>query len=559
MAEDFEFEPLRPLEADEEGVGSFDIRSNLIFSHGKTNLDFKVGRVPLADKVGFSSIVLIAEVDRQILVGVPKLAWHKKTANRLLPPGALTKPVLSSVASCSDEGQDVPSERFLKMWIGLLNPELESSVEFDAGEETDLLFVGDDDLPAFPFGIALVELASEKFTFLTAESGVGGEGKIEERIKDLEKNFSKIQESLELLLQQRQGPGVVPRLGARAKAVAEPKPAKSVKGLDPAVVRSALAAGIPEDHLLEVAGVVGKQPNKMEDIPRTGPKRNVVEGLSESEDGIDELEEELAAGDAGDGGVAKAIVQLTKVLASQKKPRPRDPIERILDMPSSSGSHDGFGSGSSRRNAAALQALRKCLVEKPEYIYSTIEDRLQQDFAARPSHPGQPLGGATVRGWLEARSRIQNYVGHVRWTWSVGQIWQCLVDGKTQEARARASLLVAAADQAAIDNGSWLLSQVLLLEGPAPFGAFQNHQPPAAHELPHSSLIDPRWMELLVSHVKEVDSFQEAKRRLGKGGGGSSSKETGGDKPDKPVPKVKAKYKAKAKASAQKEAGEEAE
>ena len=384
------FEEIRPDEAEEEGVEVIDIRENLVFStvQGGTNLDFKVGRIPIADGVGYSSIILIAEIDRQLLVGVPRAAWHKKTANRLLPSGALSKPILTSVASCSNEGRDAPSERFVKMWIGLLHVELEETIEFSEEEMTDLSFVGEDDYPAVPFGVALVELASEKFTFLTADSGAGGEGKIEDRLKDLEKNFGKIQESLQALLRQKQKPEG--ELRARAKPAPAPasRVPKTLKGLDPTVVRSALAAGVPEDHLAEVAGVLGKQPNKMEDLPRGAPKKAGEGGLSESEEEMDDLEEEAEAGGATDGGVAKAIVKLTKVcsvLAAQKSSRAKDPIERILDQPSSSGSLEGFGSGSSRRNAAALQALRKCLTEKPQYIFTTIEDRLQEDFASRPA------------------------------------------------------------------------------------------------------------------------------------------------------------------------------
>ena len=166
-------------------------------------------------------------------------------------------------------------------------------------------------------------------------------------------------------------------------------------------------------------------------------------------------------------------------------------MEQILDGPGQGGGGDGSGLGSSRKNAAALRALKKALVEKPEYLYETIETLLQSDFEARPARPGQPLGGASIRGWLESRSRIQNYTSHVRWTWAVAGIWDCLVRDDVKQARARAALLVAAADQAAIDGGSWLLGSVALLEPPAPFHAFSHHQPPSAQDLQHSALLDP--------------------------------------------------------------------
>ena len=551
------------------GVAAYlDIRDKLVYAEGETDLSFDVGQITLADERSQASIILIAEVEGQLLVGVPGSVWHKKVAKRLLSKSALSKPILTSVVACTEDSREVPADRSLKMWIGFLNSELEGSVEFVADSEVDHVFADEEGQPALPYGLALVEIASEKFVFFTADSGAGDGKGVEGRLQDLEKNLGKIQESLELLLHQKQqdavpttAPGPV-----RANPKKPAKPAsipKELKGLDAGVVNAALAAGISEAHLAEVAGLLSKQPGRMGDLPKDAVKKQ-VDPLSESEeDDLGGLEEEVQGGASGGGVMEKAIVQLTKVcsaLASQKSSRSKDPIDRILDQSASSGSHEGFGSGSSRKNAAALQALRRTLTERPQYLYDTIESRLQEDFSSRPSHPGQPLGGATVRGWLESRSRIQNYIGHVRWTWSVGQIWQCLVDGKNQEARARAALLVAAADQAAIDNGSWLLSQVLLMESPPPYAAFQSHQPPSAHELPHSTLIDPRWMELFVAHVREVDNFQEAKKRLGKGSSSSgASKDGSGDKPEKGDKTPKQKAKAKVKSQARKEGGDEAE
>ena len=240
----------------------------------------------------------------------------------------------------------------------------------------------------------------------------------------------------------------------------------------------------------------------MEDVPRRGLRG--VGALSESEAEEEEVDAALEGGvnPSNDGGVAKAIVKLTKVCShlAARKPSSKDPIEQILDG-GAAGSSDASGLGNNRKNAAALRALKKCLADRPSYIYETIESHLEEDFAARAGRPGMPLGGGTVRGWLESRSRIQNYVGHIRWTWAVGGIWQALIEGRHQEARARAALLVAASDQAAVNNGSWLVSQVAMLEPPAPFHAFVNHQPPSHQELQHSVLLDSRWMELFISHI----------------------------------------------------------
>ena len=310
---------------------------------------------------------------------------------------------------------------------------------------------------------------------------------------------------------------------------------------------SALAAGVPAEHLTEVAGILKERPGKLEDLPRK-PGTQVPNELSESEDEDLEEEEELAVtsgsgSGSGESGVAKAIVKLTKVcsaLARQKTAR-KESLEALLD---SSGLVSGEGSGSvgsSKCNAAALRALKQCLQSNPEFLFKSIEANLLMDFESRSVRPGSPMGSATVRGWLEARSRIQNYTAHVRWAWQVGGIWDCLIRGQPkdiQEARARCALLVSAADQAAVDGGSWVLGNVMLMEGPPPYHLFASHQPPTSLDLQHTALVDPRWIELLLSHVKDMESYQEAKKRLGK-----PTKTEPHTDPERPTPKVKPKAK----------------
>lgn len=120
--------------------------------------------------------------------------------------------------------------------------------------------------------------------------------------------------------------------------------------------------------------------------------------------------------------------------------------------------------------------------------------------------------------------------------------------GEHGSARARAALLIAASDQAAIDGGSWLLSNVSLLEQVAPYQSFSSHQAPSSQELQHSVLWDPRWFELFLAHVKEMDSYQETRRKL--------SKQPNPKKPEDPPKNPKApnpKPKAKQKSSGSQE------
>ena len=88
---------------------------------------------------------------------------------------------------------------------------------------------------------------------------------------------------------------------------------------------------------------------------------------------------------------------------------------------------------------------------------------------------------------------------------------------------------MAALDQQACDRGSYLLAAEVAMEAPPPYSSFQNHSAPEPFELPHSKLLDPRWVELMMSKLKDLSEYQEKKLKL------SAPKKI--DDPDKP-PKI---------------------
>ena len=543
-----------------------DLQDKLVVQDGQPNLNFAVGQISLQDNT-LAAIALIAHVEGRFLVAVPSPLWHRKATNRRLIAGALSKPIHCAVACCRDD--DRPTrlvESSVKVWIAFLSDQAEKLVTFQDGAELAFPFTAEDEEDVVPFAPALLEVSQEKFIFLSAESGGGEVGAdpvpgeapgplpvpapAEERLLRLETALTDIQANLVQLLSRDAVPGggPAPKVSA-GPSINKSKPKASAKvsfsGLDQTVVDSALAAGIPVDHLSEVSGILKKRPGKLEDLPRKSAVQ-VPNELSESDE-EDEVEEVAATSGSGSGsgesGVARAIVKLTKVcsaLARQKTAK-KENLEALLDSSGLVGSEGSGSVGSSKRNAAALRALRHCLQSNPEFLFKSIEANLLMDFESRAVRPGTPMGSATIRGWLEARSRIQNYTAHVHWAWQVGGIWDCLIRGQPQdiqEARARCALLVSAADQAAVDGGSWVLANVMLMEAPPPYHLFASHQAPTPLELQHTALVDPRWIELLLSHVKDMDSYQEAKRRLGK-----PPKPEPQTDPERATPKNKAKAK----------------
>lgn len=350
-------------------------------------------------------IIVICDLDSKLLVAIPEKAWHRVVAKRFVPPRCLTKAALVGTAAAS------PSERIggaalglsMKVWIGFLDPRFEEMVSFVNEADPVMGFAGTTG-PLLPLAAALADVANDHFSFKTAESGHpgnGGDG-AEERLQKLEETMSAIQRTL---LELAGGSTTAPRSSA-LKATPKPKgvPKETqVKGLDPAVVQSALTAGIPAAHLQEMSKILGEKPRRLEEVPR-GARLQTSGPLAE-----EEVED---GGDASAGsGVEKALIQLTKIASHLTENRRKDPLEQLLDSggSGSAGSSDLTGPPSSKKNAAALRALQKALREQPTYLYKVLEANLQSDFLSRPVAPGEPMvSGTTARGWLTAKSRVMS-------------------------------------------------------------------------------------------------------------------------------------------------------
>ena len=106
-------------------------------------------------------------------------------------------------------------------------------------------------------------------------------------------------------------------------------------------------------------------------------------------------------------------------------------------------------------------------------------------------------------------------------------------------------------DQASIDRGNWALAGELALEAPPPFASLANHQLPAVQdgESPFSKLLDPRWSELAMAHLKD----QVKRKNVGKfnRGGREGAADEAGDADTKRKPKPKAKPKSQSSGSQQ--------
>lgn len=504
-------------EVDEPEAAS--LRDNFVLSGDQLVEDFNVGILYFLEPPVSVAVVSVTLVDNRVLVtlvALPDSAWNRLKRERAIPSTALQKPVRVEVQSCSESDRAQPlGEPDLRLWLGLLSTELEDlAVYGDDGEPAHNFPVGAAGRPKIPFARSLVAIARDHFTFLSAESGGmghprGGGDAAEERLASLEKSVQEIMNKLGKLVDDK---ATKPTLGVKAKPAA--RPAKTAEeavtappGLDPHAVQQALRAGVTPEAVAEMGRFLALQP-----APAARPRLQaaVLESSDEEEEAGGALD---AAGSADPVGTA--LVQLTKLVTDmqkQKKDKKSKSLDNLLDTYDAGlGKEPGSGGKS---KAAALRQLQKMLVSNLTAIYQSLERRLQEDWDAAESLPGISAAQISARGWLEHRSRLQGYQTSVRFGWILAGIWDCMRLGRYEEARARAALGVAMVDQHACDKGSFLVASEVVLEEPPPFASFNRHSAPEMWETQHSRLIDGRWVDLILSKLRDLADYHEKRNKL---------------------------------------------
>ena len=520
------------VEEEEPETEAVPLRSILITSETKeVETDYSVG-ILVAGSGPSISCIGVAEIDGRFLCAFPESAWHRTKVRRQLSADLL-KPVAVVVPSCAPEGKEVPNhEATIKVWLGLIAEEVAALVECGPFLMPDVDFpVDTNGVQLLPFAESLVAAAKDHFTFFSY-SEAAPQGGVEGRLRSVEEGLVRLQSTLDAALAQR-GTESVGKGAGRKKPAAPSRERSGVPaGLDPLVAQHALQAGVSLDALKEVAklGTPG--------ATAKAKARSVVAPAEEETSEEDEEEEEVEDGGSADPMV-KAVAQMSKVLSEmhkEKKEKKAKTIEGILDRAESGSGKNSLNYGKSK--AGALRSLHALLKSNPSLIYKELEKRLQEDWELSGVQPGLQSSTVSARGWVEYRSRISAYPSSIRAAWAIAGIWDCLRQNKYEEARARAGLAVAQIDQQSCDRGNWLLAAELALEPAPPAHSFQNHVPPESWEIPHSKLIDPRWIELMLAKLKDWADYQEKKQKLNSPAPNPRPKEVG---PAKPEPKKNAK------------------
>ena len=563
--------------------------SEFIYNDGVTVENYSVAWLVLDPEVGSPSlqVLLIAKLDGKNLVAVPKSTWHRQVSRRIIPPPGLSKPNLVEVPVVKQEDMTEVTETYIKVWIGFLAETFMANLHTHLEEmECDYCFDEVEGSIVLPYAHSLVQVAQEHFAFFSAEEeAAGGDHpqdepgeesglaagsavrleKLEGMMENLATAVSEIAKKIKTPLGaspkaqvQSNRPSTAAATTPRASALRRPgtmasaSPRVSFPSLDQGVVQAAISAGVTHENLAQMERLIS-QNSRAKKIPDLTANKHALDPLSE-EDEPGASAELVLEGDGleEDGSplekTMKKLADIMEVLTEDKRRKTaKSKLDLALDSYAAGSSGDGSLSHGGQKAAAQRRALRSTFQEHPSEIFQTVERLLSEDLNSQTLAPGMPARTFNARAWVEHRSRIGNYKSSAFAAWGAAGILDALAEGDIHRARARAALLLLQFDQAAIDRGSWSLAGELSLEPLPPFGALSSHTAPnvADGEQPFSKLLDSRWAEVSLNHLKQQDDYLVRRGNVGKfvkkGG------KEGEDSTDHEAAKRRAKAKPKAK------------
>ena len=543
---------------------------------GELQSDYRIGVVEVSSLAHKPCIqvLFIANIDDRVLVAWPKSGWHRKVANRVVPGSWVSKMTAVETVACSHYAREEPLEDVkMKIWIGFLSQEAVELVDFSL-EDCSVEYTFEDG--NVPFPQALADAANEHFSFFSASEGVlvqhgrqqvtdrepevgaePGSPQVLSRVVKLEELMEQMAESLATIAskQEEVGPAASRKPAIRKSSSptlfrANPKAVGSQRvsfaaqpafpALDAGVVKAALQAGVESSVLEQMNKLVQRNPKaaKMGDLT---PKQPSMDPLSEEEDDL----EERGDGSPPDAGspVENALVKLTDIVSSLATDRGKksatSKLDSALDHVGGSSSMDGTSIGTGKRSAAARRALRSMLTDSPEELSLMIEKLMFEDLTSSTLGPNMTMPPMSSRAWVEHRSRIGSYRTLAHGAWGISGALDCLTRGEVAACRARLNILLMQFDQSAVDRGNWYLASELSLESPPPMSVLEQHRPPNTldGESPYTRLLDPRWAEVSLSHLREQEDFVTRRKNLGKAG--NKKEEEDADPKKKPRPKAK--------------------
>eukprot|EP00435_Cladocopium_sp_Y103_P072870 s334_g41.t1 len=347
------------------------------------------------------------------------------------------------------------------------------------------------------------------------------------RMSHLEAALDSVQSGLQLLLQRR---GVDGGDGGRGSADGAGIPSAQLQQMERVVLQNAKArktADVNRDLKID--------PLSEEDAPASMGSTRAWSGRSS----------QPACTDAVSATLQKLTSIMEILTEDRRKKVGSSKLDAALDGAANASSSELLPPGSGKKTAVARRVLRATFQDHPGEIFMLIEKLMFEDLNSRTMIAGQAPIGISAPGWVEFRSKIGNYktAGHA--AWALAGVVDAMIADNPALARARACLGLLQIDQSSVDKGSWLLASALSLEQGPPLIAMSQHVPPDTQngEPPFSRLLDSRWAEIALGHLKDQDDYLSRRRSIGKAT--NTKPATDGDASD-----LKKQGKAKAKAKA---------
>ena len=117
--------------------GEVDGRTFFVYDGDTADEEYLVGALEIlpaaaGEAAEVFEVVFVCSLEGRTLVATPQAAWHRRAAQRRLPPGALVRATAVEVApeSRTSRAELAPDAR-IKVWLGFLEPGLSEATRFD--------------------------------------------------------------------------------------------------------------------------------------------------------------------------------------------------------------------------------------------------------------------------------------------------------------------------------------------------------------------------------------------------------------------------------------------
>ena len=159
----------------------------------------------------------------------------------------------------------------------------------------------------------------------------------------------------------------------------------------------------------------------------------------------------------------------------------------------------------------ARRLLREKFDKDPAVFYRFVENAMREAVGVDRV--------VLAPEYFEDRAFLGNHRAHVRWSFLVGHIHAALAQGQVERARGLAALSVAAAEQLALEEGSWVVPWALLMLPDPPVDTVAARKAVEGINA-HSRLLDGRWVEAQLAWLKDADLLVERRRAAKRSWGG---------------------------------------